>query len=97
MPEVGMEYIRLVRDVKVQETVHNLLMAQYEQAKINEARDMPTVQLLDKAVVAERKSRPKTVLNMAIAGALSLFVGIFLAFVLEYVERIRKQEQTAAA
>jgi uncharacterized protein involved in exopolysaccharide biosynthesis len=58
---------------------------------------MPTVQLLDKAVPAERKSRPKTVLNMAIAGALSLFVGIFLAFFLEYVERIRKQEQTAAA
>jgi uncharacterized protein involved in exopolysaccharide biosynthesis len=97
MPEVGMEYIRLVRDVKVQETVHNLLMAQFEQAKINEARDMPTVQLLDKAVAAERKSRPKTVLNMAIAGALSMFVGIFLAFFLEYLERIRKREQTAAA
>jgi len=92
MPELGMEYVRLVRDVKVQETVYNLLTAQYEQAKINEARDMPTVQLLDKAVPAERKSRPKTVLNMAIAGALSLFVGIFLAFCLEYVERIRKQE-----
>jgi len=95
MPEVGMEYIRLVRDVKVQETVSNLLTAQFEQAKINEARDMPTVQLLDKAVAAERKSRPKTVLNMAIAGALSMFVGIFLAFVLEYVERMRKQEAGA--
>jgi uncharacterized protein involved in exopolysaccharide biosynthesis len=92
-----MEFIRLMREVKVQETVQNLLTAQFEQAKINEARDMPTVQLLDKAVAAERKSRPKTVLNMAIAGALSLFVGIFLAFFLEYVERIRKQEQTAAA
>jgi uncharacterized protein involved in exopolysaccharide biosynthesis len=97
MPELGMEFIRLMREVKVQETVQNLLTAQFEQAKINEARDMPTVQLLDKAVAAERKSRPKTVLNMAIAGALSLFVGIFLAFFLEYVERIRKQEQTAAA
>ena len=95
MPEVSMEYIRLVRDVKVQETVHNLLMAQFEQAKINEARDMPTVQLLDKAVPAERKSKPRTTLNMAIAGALSLFVGIFLAFFLEYIERMRKQEAGA--
>jgi capsule polysaccharide export protein KpsE/RkpR len=92
MPGVGMEYIRLMRDVKVQETVHNLLMAQFEQAKINETKDMPTVQLLDKAVPAERKSRPKTVLNIAIAGTLSLFVGIFLAFFLEYAERMRKQE-----
>jgi len=95
MPEVGMEYIRLVRDVKVQETVHNLLMSQFEQAKINEARDMPTVQLLDKAVPAERKSGPKTVLNMAIAGTLSLFVGIVLAFFLEYIARMRKQEAGA--
>jgi len=92
MPELGMEFIRLMREVKVQETVFNLLTAQFEQAKINEARDMPTVQLLDKAVPAERKSKPKTVLNMAIAGALSLFVGIFLAFFLEYLERVRKQE-----
>jgi len=97
VPELGMEFVRLVRDVKVQETVAGLLTAQFEQAKINEARDMPTVQLLDKAVAAERKSKPKTVMNMAIAGALSLFVGIFLAFFLEYVERIRKREQTAAA
>ncbi len=92
VPELGMEVIRLTREVKVQETVYNLLTAQFEQAKINEARDTPAVQFLDKAVPAERKSKPKTVLNMAIAGALSLFVGIFLAFFLEYVERIRKQE-----
>src|SRR5574341_2555807 len=84
VPGIGMEYIRLMREVKVQETVFNLLTAQFEQAKINEARDMPTVQLLDKAVPAERKSKPKTVLNMGIAGTLSLFVGIFLAFFLEF-------------
>jgi tyrosine-protein kinase Etk/Wzc len=95
VPELGMELVRLMREVKVQETVFSLLTAQFEQAKINEARDTPTVQLLDKAVPAERKSKPKVKLNMAIAGALSLFVGIFLAFFLEYVERIRKQEQTA--
>jgi uncharacterized protein involved in exopolysaccharide biosynthesis len=94
VPELGMELVRLMREVKVQETVFNLLTAQFEQAKINEARDMPTVQVLDRAVPAERKSKPKTVLNMAIAGALSLFLAIFLAFFLEYVERIRKQEQT---
>jgi len=96
VPELGMELVRLTRDVRVQETVFGLLTAQFEQAKVNEARDMPTVQLLDKAVPAERKSKPKTVLNMAIAGALSLFIGIFLAFFLEHVERMRKQERAAA-
>ena len=95
VPELGMELVRLARDVKVQETVSGLLTAQFEQAKVNEARDMPTVQLLDKAVPAVRKSKPKTVSSMAIAGVLSLFVGIFLAFFLEYIERMRKQEAGA--
>ena len=97
MPQLGMELARLTREVRVQETVYNLLTAQYEQAKIGEARDTPTVQLLDKAVPAERKSKPKTVLNMAIAGACSLFAGVFLAFFLEYLERDRKQEKSTAA
>jgi uncharacterized protein involved in exopolysaccharide biosynthesis len=91
VPELGMELIRLMREVKVQETVFTLLTQQFEQAKIAEARDTPVVQVLDKAVPAEMKSKPKTTQNMAIAGALSLFTGIFLAFFLEYVERVRKQ------
>jgi tyrosine-protein kinase Etk/Wzc len=96
VPAVGMELIRLMREVKVQETVFNLLTAQFEQAKISEAKDTPTVQLLDRAVPAERKSKPKTRVNMEIAGALSLFVGLFLAFFLEYLERIRKQQSKPA-
>ncbi len=97
VPGLSMELIRLTRDVKVQETVYSLLTAQFEQAKINEARDTPTVQLLDKAVPAERKSKPAVKLNMAIAGALSLFLGIFVTFFLEYVERVRKQAATLGA
>ncbi len=96
VPALGMELIRLTRDLKTQETLDNLLTAQYEQAKIAEARDMPTVQLLDKAVPAERKSKPKTVLSMAIAGSLSVFLMIFLAFFLEYLDRVRRQETASA-
>jgi uncharacterized protein involved in exopolysaccharide biosynthesis len=89
VPELGMELARLTRDLKVQETVFTLLTQQHEQARIAEARDTPTVKVLDMAVLAERKSRPKTVVNMAIAGTLSLFVAVFLAFCLEYLERNR--------
>ena len=68
-----------MRNVKVQETVYTLLTQQLEQAKIAEARDMPTVQALDRAVSADRKSKPKTIFNMAVAGITSLFVGILLS------------------
>jgi tyrosine-protein kinase Etk/Wzc len=90
VPELGMELARLMRDAKVQETVYILLTQQLEQAKIAEVSDMPTVQALDKAVAADRKSKPKTIINMAIAGITSLFVGILLAFFLEYVAGVKQ-------
>jgi uncharacterized protein involved in exopolysaccharide biosynthesis len=90
VPELGMELARLMRDAKVQETVYTLLTQQLEQAKIAEVSDTPTVQALDKAVPADRKSKPKTIFNMAIAGITSLFVGILLAFFLEYVSGVKQ-------
>jgi tyrosine-protein kinase Etk/Wzc len=90
VPELGIELARVMRDVKVQETVYSLLTQQLEQAKIAEARDMPTVQALDKAVPADRKSKPKIRFNMAIAGITSLFVGILFAFFLEYVAGVKQ-------
>ncbi len=97
VPELGMELLRLTRDVKVQETVFSLLTAQFEQAKINEAKDTPTVQVLDRAVPPELKSRPKTVQNMAVAAFISLFVSTLLALFLERLERIKQAAKTSAA
>ncbi len=96
VPELERDLVRLVREVKIQETMFNILTQQFEQAKIAEARDTPMVQFLDKAVPAERKSRPKTILNMIIAGTLGLFAGIFLAFLLEYLGRMQKQKPVFA-
>jgi tyrosine-protein kinase Etk/Wzc len=74
----------------VQETVYTLLTQQLEQAKIAEARDTPTVQTLDQAVPADRKSKPKIKLNIAIAGITSLLVGLLLAFFLEYLAGVKQ-------
>jgi len=89
VPGLALEYGRLLRELKVQEALYSLLTSQYEQAKLAEARDTPTVQVLDPAIPAEKKSKPSVRLNMMVAGALAFFVGIFLAFFLEYLERIR--------
>ena len=93
VPKVGLEQGRLMRDLKVQESVYVLLTQQLEQAKIGEAQDTPVVQVLDRAIPAIRKSKPKIKLSMAMAGAVSLFLGIFLAFFLEYIQRQRSLER----
>ncbi len=91
VPSLVLEYVRLFREVKVQEALYTMLTSQYEQARIAEARDTPSVQVLDPAIPAERKSKPAIKLNMLIAGVLALFLGIFLAFFLEYLERIKRE------
>ena len=91
VPEIGIELVRLTRDVKVGETLVTLLIQQLEQAKIAEAKDLPIVQVLDRAVPAERHSRPKLRLNIGLAGVVSLFVGVFLAFFLEYLKNARSR------
>ncbi len=50
-----------------------------------------TIQVVDRAIPAERKSKPLTRRNMMIAGFLSLFVGVFIAFFLEYLAKQKKQ------
>lgn len=97
VPGLALDYGRLMRELKVQETLYTLLISQYEQAKLAEARDTPTVQVLDPAIPAEKKSKPSIRLNMMIAGVLALFVGVFLAFFLEYLDRIRRQQKPDAA
>ncbi len=50
-----------------------------------------TIQVVDRAIPAERKSRPKITLNMALAGVMSVFIGVFLAFFLEYVAKQKER------
>jgi uncharacterized protein involved in exopolysaccharide biosynthesis len=79
LPETGLDLARLVRDVKALEQVFELLTAQYEDARINEARDVVTVEVLDVATPPERKVRPRRSIIVAATFLLSLALGIGLS------------------
>jgi len=83
VPELGLELVKLAREVKIQEVLVTLLTQQLEQARIAEARDTPVVQVLDRAVPAARYSRPRAARNGAIAGVIMLVLGVGLAVMLE--------------
>jgi len=92
VPEVGSRLAEFLRDVKVQETVWQLLNQQFYSAKIQEARDTPTVQVLDAAVQPERRTRPKRKLLIVVTSFLTFVFSVFWAFCLEYVERNKEKE-----
>lgn len=81
IPDIGVKYIRLFRDVTLQEKLLEFLLPQYEQAKIQEARDTPTVQVLDPAVKPERKSKPKRMLIVLFAGFMTLAVAAMVGYI----------------
>jgi capsule polysaccharide export protein KpsE/RkpR len=97
VPKVGLDLIRLTRDVKVQETVLGLLTQQLEQAKITEAKDLPIVQIIDPGVPAERHSRPKLVFNVAVTGAIGMVFAVLLALFLDLLTAIRIAWRAKAA
>lgn len=89
LPELSLEFARLLRDAKVQEAIYELLTQQYEQAKIMEIKDTPTVQVLDRASPPEKKSAPKRSRIVILTSVLCLIFGIVGAFVLESFEKIK--------
>ncbi|ACK42628.1 MULTISPECIES: GumC family protein [Dictyoglomus] len=91
LPELGLTLSKLLRDVKVQETIYTMLLSQYEQAKIDETKETAVVSVLDPAVPPSKKSKPSTVLNVLIAGVSSIFLGIFLAFFLNFWENFKRE------
>ena len=94
-PELGVQYLRLKRELEVQKILYEFLTQQYEQAKIQEAKDTPTVQVLDPPRVPILRYRPKRKLFVLF---LILFAGILTVcyiFFMEYVGRLRETEPEA--
>jgi uncharacterized protein involved in exopolysaccharide biosynthesis len=86
VPSLSLDLARLVREVRIQSGVFELLTNQYEQYKIQETKDTPTIQVLDKAFPPERRSKPKRALLVGLAGIVSLFTSVVFVFGLEYLK-----------
>ena len=83
IPEVGLEYLRRLRNLKYAETIHQLLAQQYQLAKVDEVRDAPLLQVLDVAIPPEIRSSPNRKQMVLMAMVVSGFAMCLLAFLLE--------------
>lgn len=90
LPDVGAEYLRRYRDVKVQEEAYAMLYQQYEYAKVLEARDTPALTVLDQAIPPERRSFPRRFVIIIVVFAFSVAAGLCFVSVAEYFDHLRK-------
>jgi uncharacterized protein involved in exopolysaccharide biosynthesis len=83
LPELSIRYLQLVRDLKKEETLHGVLSSQLEQAKIMEAKDTPTISILDEAVPPQYKFKPKRAYIVLTGMILSFFFSLMLVVLLD--------------
>ena len=67
VPELGMELSKLMRTVKIKNEVYLLLQQQYYKERIQENRDVPTIDVLDEAIIPEKKVSPRIIYSTTIS------------------------------
>ena len=87
MPSEGLEYIRKMRDVTFNQQLYELIMKLYQSAKLDQSNDASIIQVVDKAVVPEKKAKPKRLLVIAIALFAGFLLSVFAAFIAEFKEK----------
>jgi uncharacterized protein involved in exopolysaccharide biosynthesis len=93
LPLLGVKYADYYRRAKVQETVFELLTEQYELAKVEEAKETPSIKVLDVAQIPEKKSYPPR-LVIIFSGALIAFAScVIWIFVSKRWREISPQDQ----
>jgi uncharacterized protein involved in exopolysaccharide biosynthesis len=81
VPVLGKKLAGLYREVRIQNEVYVLLQQQFYQEKIQENKDIPTVQVLDEAIPPKKKSEPKIVLSTFTGSILIMIISIFILLI----------------
>jgi uncharacterized protein involved in exopolysaccharide biosynthesis len=92
LPLLGVTYADLYRRMQIQETVYESLTQQFELAKVQEAKETPSVKVLDPAVVPELKSFPPRLRIMLLCTMLAVMAAILFLWGKERWKEIRPEE-----
>ena len=90
-PELGMENARLIRALTIQNTLLELLLPQYETARLEETKNIPTLQIIDAPKVPINKSKPIRSLIVIASIIMGLVISIIYIFSEHYSSEFRKQ------
>jgi tyrosine-protein kinase Etk/Wzc len=97
IPSSGVGAARLYREVLIQQKILEFIVPLFEQAKVDEQKDVPVILVLDKAIPAERKTKPKRTLIVVITSFTSLITLLLGVFSYEHLNdsgllaRIKKE------
>jgi uncharacterized protein involved in exopolysaccharide biosynthesis len=88
IPETGIASIRLYRDVAIQQKIVEFLVPLYEQARIEEQKDVPVLLVLDTAIPPEKKSKPQRSLIVLLSTFVMFTFSVALAFMMHAIRTL---------
>jgi capsule polysaccharide export protein KpsE/RkpR len=97
LPEAAIDYVRARRELKLQETLLEGMLRQYEIAKLDEAREGPVLQQVDVAPVPDYKSRPSRALIMLASTLLAFLLVSTWVVMRRYLATSRADDPAAAS
>lgn len=95
LPEASLEYATLLRDYKFRERLYQLLLNQYENAKMSELDDPLVIQALGTPTYPELRDSPKRTKIVILATLLGGFLGVFAAFIRHFMSLSSADPETA--
>ena len=93
-PVLGMENARLIRELTIQNTLLELLLPQYETARLEESKNIPTLQVIDEPKVAINKTKPIRSLIVIASVIMAFLLSIVYIYLDYYSVDFRKQLKT---
>lgn len=91
----GGDYVAKYRDFKYFETLYELMAKQYEIARIDESREGAVIQVVDKAIAPERKSKPKRGLVAAVTAVAIGLVLLLFVFIRQALRNAHQEPESA--
>jgi tyrosine-protein kinase Etk/Wzc len=89
LPAAAIDYVRARREVKLQETLLESMIRQYEVAKLDEAKEGPQLQEVDAALPPDRKSKPQRAIIVLVSTLLALLCMALWAIWRGYARLVR--------
>jgi uncharacterized protein involved in exopolysaccharide biosynthesis len=97
LPGLMLDYVRRQRELKERETLYESLVQQYEKARLASLDPGPQLEVVDRAIVAERKSGPPRTLIVLTGTALGALLGLFWVLFSDFFRRARHKHFSGAA
>ncbi|MBR1438106.1 MAG: hypothetical protein IJ587_06160 [Synergistaceae bacterium] len=92
VPEINVEYMRYERAIRFANVKYETMLRQYENAKLSEASDLSTLQIIDPATPPDYKYKPKRAQIMMIGTFIGFFLGAAWIFI-QYMRSMREEKE----